>query len=384
MNKKKILFISNIAAKKVGSFSIASICASKNVGFEYHLAANFRASSVAQMKEDEENYNIKLHQIDFERNPLSINNYKAYKQMLSLIKNENFDIVHCNTPIGGLIGRVVAKKVGVNKVIYQAHGFHFYKGAPLFNRTIIKWAEMIMAHWTDEIITINHEDYEAALNFKLKNNGKVYYVPGVGINTQEYFDIQVDKRKIREQLGLMEDDVICISMGDLIDRKNYKTAIQAIALANDKKIHYLICGQGPELENLTQLVKDLQLEQQVHFLGFRTDIKELLKISDIFLFTTKQEGLPRSMMEAMASGLPCIASKIRGNVDLLENNVGGYLISYNDVIECADKIKYLSKNKDVRNSFSLANIKRIQKFDHKEVEKCIEKIYENINLQECE
>lgn len=304
-------------------------------------------------------------------------NIIAYKNLMNILKNENIDVIHCNTPIGGMIGRICGKRKKVKKIIYTAHGFHFYKGAPLINNTILKWAEMIMAHWTDAIITMNKEDYHAAQRFKLKNGGKVYYIPGVGINTDEYKKVEINKT-LRATLGIQPDDIICISMGDLIQRKNYQTSIQAIAKCKNRKIKFFVCGKGPELSNLQKLTKELNIEEQVKFLGFRSDVKELLKISDIFLFTTLQEGMPRSMMEAMASGLPCIASNIRGNVDLLEHGRGGFLVSPNNSDEIADRIVRLAKNRNERIYMGKNNLERIQKFDIQVVEDLAKKIYRDI------
>jgi len=305
-------------------------------------------------------------------------NYTAYRNLMCVLKGREFDVIHCNTPIGGLIGRVCGKQTKVRKIIYTAHGFHFYKGAPLFNRTILKWAEMIMARWTDAIITMNQEDYEAAKKFKLKKGGKIYNIPGIGINTTDYQNIDIDKEELRFNLSLRNDDIVLISMGDLIKRKNYEISIKAIAEANNTRLQYLICGRGPKLEELKKLAQDLNVEKQIHFLGFRSDIKELLQIADIFLFTTFQEGMPRSMMEAMSSGLPCIASKIRGNVDLIEDGKGGFLMDVSDVQGFANAICILAGNKKLRDEFRNSNLNTIKNFDIKNVKKVINDIYKEV------
>ncbi|EOU1472103.1 glycosyltransferase family 4 protein [Clostridium perfringens] len=305
-------------------------------------------------------------------------NIIAYKNLMKVLKENNIEVIHCNTPIGGVIGRFCGKRARVKKIIYTAHGFHFYKGAPLVNRTFFKWAEMFMAHWTDAIIIMNKEDYESAKKFRLKRGGKVYYTPGVGIDSKIYRNTNVNKSELRDTLGLKESDVVCISMGDLIARKNYGIAIKSIAKCKNDSIHYLICGTGPELKKLQKLAKEQGVDDRIHFLGFRTDIKELLKISDIFLFTTLQEGMPRSMMEAMASGLPCIASKIRGNVDLLEDGKGGYLVETDSEYQITNKLDELANNPKLRMEMSKANLERIKNFDVKEVEKVIYNIYSDI------
>ncbi len=366
---KKILFISNIT-KKITNFSYPSILAGQALGYEFHMAANF-----SEFNDDASKYNVITHHLDLVRNPFNIKNIKAYKQLLNLLQEKKFDVIHCNTPIGGVLGRFCGEKAKVPIVIYTAHGFHFYKGAPLINKTIFKWAEMRMARYTDAIITMNKEDYEAAQKFKLRNNGNVYYVPGVGVDTKAYQPINVDQRELKESLGLKKEDVVLIAMGDLISRKNYVSSIKAIKKANNKKLHLLICGAGPKLRSLQKMANILKVQDQIHFLGFRTDIKELLNIADIFLFTTYQEGLPRSLMEAMSAGLPCIVSNVRGNVDLIEDGKGGFLCNPDDVNEIANAINILATDEKLRKLMGKNNLETIKKFDIERVKRIIKKIY---------
>ena len=225
------------------------------------------------------------------------------------------------------------------------------------------------------LITINNEDFECAKKFNLKNKGKVYYVPGVGMDLSQYNipeSVGVEKR---QELNLSSDDIALISMGDLIKRKNYSVAIEAIAKCNNSKLHYYICGKGPEESALKNLAISLGVENQIHFLGYRTDIKQLLKASDIFFFTSKQEGLARSLMEAMASGLPCVASNIRGNVDLIVEGEGGFLKSVNDISGYAESIEYLANNPSVVNSMKEHNLKSIKNYEIKAIIKELENVY---------
>lgn len=311
----------------------------------------------------------------------SISNLKdnriAYKNLCSLIDNNDVEVIHCNTPIGGMVGRFAGRKKRVRKIIYTAHGFHFYKGAPFLQNMIIKMAERIMAKWTDAIITMNEEDYLAAKKFKLKNNGKVFFVHGVGIDLNKYTNPFNHKEK-RNELGLSEDDIVFVSAGDLIKRKNYETAIKAIAFVKNPKIHYLICGKGPEMSTLQKVAAKYGVSSQVHFLGFRSDVRDIFYASDVFLFSTLQEGLPRSMMEAMACGLPCIASKIRGNVDLIDDGLGGYLCDPKNVNDFANRINDLAFNKEKRQKMSKYNLERIESYNINVVKKEIEDIYKEV------
>lgn len=374
----KLLFISNIIGKKVGSFSMSSIRAAKELGIEFHMAANFKNSTISQMKKDEKDYGIYLHQIDFERFPFNPRNITAYHQVVELIKKEGIDVIHCNTPIGGVVGRLAGDSCDVSRIIYQAHGFHFYKGAPIINQILYKNAERIMAHKTDAIITMNGEDFEAAKKFKLRTGGRVFKVHGVGINLSEYSHIAIDKNKKRLENGLKDTDIVVISAGDIIPRKNYGVSIEAVAKTNNCSIHYLICGAGLEKVSLMRMARNLGIEKQIHFLGFRTDVKELLAISDIYLSTSLQEGLPRALMEAMAMGLPVIVSEIRGNVDLIQDGKGGLLCNANDVEGFAKALNRLSKDKRERRRMGNNNLSVIKEYDINNVTKEIKDIYTEV------
>lgn len=356
------------------SFSKAAIWAANEMGWELHMGIN--RNHPENIKSID--YDIKFYNQHTYRNIFALrDNWKAYRNLCKYLRdNPQIEIIHCNTPIGGVVGRLAGRKFN-KKVIYTAHGFHFYKGAPLFNRTILKWIEKFLAHYTDILITINQEDYEAALKFRLKNGGKVVHIPGVGISTEKSVP-KFSKKNLLQILGIFECEFICICMGDLVKRKNYKTAIRAIALSQIKNIHFLICGIGPELDNLKCLSKKLGICDIVHFLGFRKDIKDLLSISDIFLFSSLQEGLPRSTMEAMAAGLPCIVSDIRGNRDLIDDGKGGFLCPLNNVSEWSKKISLLAKDVELRRNMGLHNIEEIKKYEISNIEGNLYEVFREI------
>lgn len=369
----KLLYILN-TTNRVNNFSYSSMIAAQELGIEFHIAGNWTGySNVSDKRSDEKKYGIKIHQIDFIRAPYDPRNIKAYRQVVELIKREKYDMIHCNTPIGGVIGRLAGKKCGVKKIIYEAHGFHFFKGAPKLNWMIYYPIEKWLAHFTDCIVTMNAEDNAIAKKFKLRNESVVYNVHGVGIDLSEYEEIGQCRDHKREELGFSEEDIVLISMGDLIARKNYRVAIEAIAKCNNPKLHYIICGNGEELNNLKQMTVSLGIAKQVHFLGFRTDIRELLAASDVFVLTSLQEGLPRSTMEAMASGLPCVVSKIRGNVDLIENGKGGFLCSNNNSRSFATAIKKCCSL--IRAEMREYNLKKIKLYDINVVQNEMMKIY---------
>ena len=374
---KKLLYITNISIG-VSSFSVAAVRAAEELGVEFHLAGNFDGTTKESLRKNEKEYGVKLHQIDFIRTPYDLRNIKAYKQLVQLIKREKFDAIHCNTPTGGVLGRLAGKKCKVRKIIYQAHGFHFYKGAPKKNWLIYYPIEKWLAKYTDALITINNEDYELAKSkFQLRHNGKVYYVPGVGIDLSQYDLPDGVREKKRKELGLKETDIVLISSGELNENKNNQIIIQALSKLRHENLHYIICGTGSKFDELKKMTSDNGLDDYIHFLGYRNDIKELYRASDIFVMPSLREGLSRSIMEAMASGLPCVVSNIRGNTDLLENTNSGFLCEATDVLAYTKKIKKLANDETVRKTMGKNSLVAIQKFNMETVEIAVSKVYKS-------
>lgn len=310
--KKKVLFTATVIIH-IKSFHMPYIKWLKEHGCEVNVAAkNDFISEPCIIPNCDKYYDIK-----FARFPFSKTNIKAYKQLKKLIQENNYDIIHCHTPVAGVLTRLAARKNKNTTVIYTAHGFHFFKGAPLLNWLIYYPVERFCARFTDKLITINKEDYERAKRFSLRKNGKVYYVPGVGINLEKIQNLKVNVKQKKKELVIPEDIPVLLSVGELIKRKNHKTVLKALSQIKDKNFIYLICGRGVLKEYLHNLTKQLGIESKVKFLGFRKDIAEICKTADLFIFPSYQEGLPVALMEAMACELPVIASNVRGNRDLI-------------------------------------------------------------------
>lgn len=365
---KKLLFISNIT-NKITNFSKPAILAAQSMGYEVHMAADFSGFT-----DDASEYGVTLHHIDLKRNPLHPKNIKAKRSMLELMRKEKFDAVHCNTPVGGWFGRSCGKKAGVRKIIYTAHGFYFYKGGPKIYDLTFKPMEFLMAHSTDALITINHEDYEVAKRMKLRKGGKVYYVPGVGIDTSAINGVPSDRASLLREIGAKDDDFIIISVGELNQNKNNRTIIEALGKLQAGNIHYILCGVGSCKDELSALAEHYGISDRVHFLGYRSDIPTLLKSADAFVMSTLREGLPRSIMEAMSAGLPCVVSDIRGNADLIDEN-GGYLCSPTDSDAFAAAIKSLHDSPEKRREMGKYNREKVKKFDIEIVSRKINEIY---------
>ncbi len=375
MKKIKLLYILNVA-DRVNNFSYTSMLAAKELGFEFHIAGNWSYASDREKIADEEKYGIKIHQIDFVRTPYHPGNIKAYKQLKTIAKNEQYDIIHCNTPIGGVVGRIIGKKLKTKKIIYQAHGFHFYKGAPKINWLIYYPIEKRLAKYTDAIITINQEDFALAKEkFRLKNHGEIYYVPGVGTDTDFYnFDCGT-RGTHRKELGLSDSDFAILSVGRLETNKNTETLIKAMAVMKNENVKLIVCGDGEQREYLEKLSERLGTEKSVTFLGTVSNLQEIYRAVDALASSSYREGLSRTVMEAMASGLPCIVSNIRGNTDLIEDGKGGFLCEPDDANAYAQAITALLQDVSLRESMKNENLKRIRSFSIPTVVSETKKIY---------
>lgn len=375
----RILYVTNLGGKRMSyGFSGTSIEAACSLGHGFYSVANRSNSTEEEIKEDEKKYGIKLLHFELVRSPFSLKNIKAYKQLVKIINKENIDYIHCNTPVGGLLGRLAGKKCKVKKVLYQVHGFHFYKGASKLNWLIYYPVEKWFARYTDALVTINHEDFEfAKKKIKFRNNGKIYYVPGVGIDASQFSNVETPASK-RKELNIPEDAFVIISVGELNANKNNKVIISALEQLKNSNIHYVVCGVGEEEQALKKQVSDVGLQDNVHFVGYRNDIKELYAESDCFVMPSYREGLSRSIMEAMASGLPCVVSKIRGNVDMIEENKGGFLCAPDDVSGFTEAIKKIATNEELRKNMQAYNKEAIKKFDVSVVKEEMKKIYSEV------
>lgn len=372
---KRILFIATIPNFLL-SFLENNFKILHSIGYEVHVATNLNCERKKEFLDF-----IKIHHIDIQRSPLDKLNIKALKQICNVIKEEKIDIIDCHTPMGGILGRLATRKTNTF-CIYTAHGFHFFKGNNSIKNFIFKNIERFAARYTDIIITINKEDYEAAKNFKLRKNGKVEYIPGVGIDTHKINSIQGSKEKICKELNLVSDSLLLLSVGELNDNKNHKIVIEILPeLPNN--VHYIICGTGPLKEQYEQLAKELHVEDRLHLLGYRTDVIRIMKSCDIFVFPSKREGLSVALMEAMACGLPCVASNIRGNTDLIENEINSFTCNPNNKNQFKNAIIKFCEQPIIMKKFGEINYCKSKKYDvQNEVMNRLKKIYMEVTKYE--
>lgn len=372
---KKVLIVTHVSGF-VPQFEMNNVRILQELGYEVHYASNYNTPSYGTDNSRLDGTGIVRHQIDFVRSPFSFRaNRKAYTQLKQLMLEIPFELVHCHTPMGGALARIVAKATNTGPLIYTVHGFHFYKGAPLLNWLIYYPAERYLSRFTDLLVTINQEDYHRAKSF---HAGELQYIPGVGIDYSGINETNIDIGKKREELGVPENHTLILSVGELIKRKNYETGLKAFAKANLPDSTYLICGHGVLNEHLKRLAKQLGIADRVIFAGYRKDIIEIMKCADVFLFPSYQEGLPAALMEAMACGLPVLCSKIRGNTDLIEQDQGGFLYHPKDSIGFAQGLINLAKNHELRRTMKDFNIKAVKRFSKEHVIKLMKNNYQTI------
>jgi glycosyltransferase EpsD len=308
----------------------------KEQGWDVHVAA----SGEIKLPYVDQKYNIPI-----QRSPLHRENVKAYKQLKTLMNRNKYNIVHCHTPMGGVLARLAARKArkAGTTVIYTAHGFHFCKGAPLLNWMMYYPIEKYMAHYTDCLITINEEDYELATNrFKAKH---VEYVHGVGVNTENFKPVTENKKiELKKSFGYKPDDFLLFYAAEFNKNKNQTLLLQSLALIKDEipNAKLLLAGVGPLLDNCREQAADLGIGHMVDFLGYRNDIQQIVPMCDMAVASSFREGLPVNIMEAMACGLPVVAIDNRGHRELIENNKNGWIIERNNTVEFSNKIKILA------------------------------------------
>lgn len=364
---KKVLFVASVTSH-INAFHIPYLKWFKEQGYEVHVASKGTQEVL---------YCDKHFEIPFERFPIKKNNLKAYKQLKKIIEKEKYDIIHCHTPSASVITRLAARKVRKKyntKVIYTAHGFHFYKGAPLLNWIIYYPIEKICAKWADCLITITKEDYEFAK--KHLNAEKIEHVNGVGMNPERLKKIltQEEKDNYRKKLEIREEDTVFSYIAELNENKNQILLMKTIEKLKKERpnIKLLLIGDGPLRKQYQEYIKDNNLENEVKLLGKRQDINELLSITDIYLASSKREGLPVNVMEAMYKGLPVIATDNRGHRELIKNAVNGYLIYNNTCDELIECIKKTLKN-DKKMQENAQKI--VRKYELENVIESMKKIY---------
>lgn len=316
--------------------------------------------------------------ISIDRQPLKVRNITAYRQLKKIINDNNFDIIHCNTPMGGVLARIAAKKARKRgtKVIYTAHGFHFYKGAPFINWLIYYPIELFLSRITDCLITINNEDYSFAN--KYFKAGEIVHIHGVGYDNEKFYRHSKEKKdELRRKNGYSDSDVLLVYVAELNENKNQIHLIKAVEIISkrNKDVRLLLIGPDRLSGKNQQLARELGVEKKVEFWGSRTDVYDLIPMCDIAVASSIREGLPVNIMESLACGVPVIAADNRGHRALIKNGENGYLTRINNADELAEKVLEIIDNDDVYRKLSETACESVAIFSKENVLKEMKAVY---------
>ena len=363
---KKVLVVASVTSH-INAFHIPYLKMFKESGYEVHVASNGDKNI---------EYCDKHFNLEFARSPLSKENIKVYKNLKEIINEEKYEIVQCNTPVASVLTRLAAQKARKQgtRVIYMAHGFHFFKGAPLKNWFVFYPIEKYLSKCTDDLITINEEDYRLAKKkFKAKNT---YHVHGVGLDKLKFENTNKDI-KLRGKLGLNEKDFVMFFAGELNENKNQIMLIEAMKdlVKDNPNLKLLLAGKGDLQEFYESKIKGYRLEKNVFLLGYRKDIPEILSVIDLYTAMSKREGLPVNLLEARIMNLPIIVTNSRGQRELVKDGENGYVIEIGDVESLKEKIRFLYKNSEIREKFAQNAKKDLEKYYLENVYEEVKKIY---------
>lgn len=367
----KVLFIATVYTH-LAAFHIPFMRLLQSWGHEVHAAA-----SPAEGRRDAvEAAGVQCWDVPFARSATSLQNWKAYRELRSLLKKNHYDLIHVHTPMAAWLGRLATKRTKQGPVLYTAHGFHFYKGAPLPYWLFYYPAERIAAHWTDGLIVMNSEDLERAKRMGFVEGKNLFYVHGVGVDLERFSSSPIDGDSIRKELGLDDKDVAVTCVAEFTSTKNHAFLLAAWrrVVREEPRGRLLLIGNG-ELQKAMERKVNVENIPHVRFLGYRSDVPQLLQATDIFILPSRREGLPRSVMEAMAAGKPVVATDVRGSRDLVEHGVTGLLVKLGDVDGLAEALLRLIRDPGLRERLGQAGRAKIQAYSIDRVIQEMSEIY---------
>lgn len=372
---KKVLLFSPTGSIH-SRFNLANIEAVKELGYELHLLANFENGPGPEGKNEAfaqwcEKQGFYVHTMPFVRGA-SLKNISLVKELKEILLKEKFDIVHAHTETGGLLLRMAISAKGSSKYIYTAHGMSFWKGCPLKNRIIYKTIERWICNGMDANLAMNQEEHDFV---KIINPNTAFYVHGIGLDLGRFQREGRARDEVRTEFGVKDCDILIVSIGELDDNKNHAVIIKALSILENKNFKYVVCGVGPNKDMLTKIAADAGLSNKVVLAGYRSDIPDILKAAEMFVFPSFHEGMPVAALEAMACGLPLVCSKIRGNVDIVKDDYNGYLVNPNNYQVFSDRIKQLIDKKEDRCRMGQINKELVKAYSLESVVSELKTIY---------
>ena len=358
----KILYCATTASH-IAQFHLSHMQNLKEQGWIIHVAAhdNLAVKNGLRIR-----YCDKFFDVPFARSPKSPDNFRAYRQLKKLLSEEHYDVILCNTPMGGIVTRLAARRTRKQgtKVIYMAHGFHFYKGSSKKAWLVFYPIEKYMAKKCDLLITINKEDYALAKE-KFSKRTKVAHIHGVGVDETRYHPATPQEQlAMRKAEGLSPEDFVILCTGELNENKNQKTLISAAALLKDKipNLKVLLAGNGPKEQDLCDQIHAEGMEGIIKLLGYRTDLEKVVPAVDLVVSCSKREGMPLNIIEAMLCKKPVVASHNRGHDELVKESKTGYLVAPTDVRQLAGAIERVCEDPALNSRLGEAGYRAAQSY----------------------
>lgn len=364
---KRVLFVANSAW--FTGFNAPYIAWFKSRGWTVD-----NASPGLEFGEPDNQYDVCI-----QRSPYSLKNFTAYRQLKKLIDENDYDLIHCHTPMGSVLARLAARSARKRgtKIIYTAHGFHFYKGAPKFNWLFYFPVERLLAHYTDTLVTLNMEDYERARKFKMAKR-YIEHIDGVGVNLNRFHPRGESVRnEYRESLNIGKDDFVLLYTAQFAHDKNHRALIAQIPAIMERipSLKVVFAGSGPMMEPAKTQVARLGLEEVVRFLGRRYDVEMLCNMADLHVSTSLREGLCVSNIEAAASGLPLVVTDIRGHREVCIDGVNGFLFDRHHPEQLVEHVCRFYEDRDLLKKISQQNVQDAKRFSVENIVKVMESIY---------
>jgi glycosyltransferase involved in cell wall biosynthesis len=321
----------------------------------------------------------RIYDIQWSRNVFDPRNlWAGVSRVKQVVAQEDYDLVHVHTPIAAFVTRYALRNNRKTKIIYTAHGFHFYHGGNALKNFIFLSLEKLAGAWTDYLITINREDEAAAKKYNFLPVARIYYTRGIGVDTDYYASGKVDPAnlaQVRQQLNLADSDTLLLSIAEFTPRKRHQDLLNALAKVANPQVHLALAGEGPIQPKMVELAQQLGIAKQVHFLGYRQDIPTLIQAANAVLLVSQQEGLPRSIMEAMCLNTPVIGSNIRGTQDLLSNGCG-LLVPLGDTNALAQAMSQIVKDPNSLAAMAAKAQTKIASYDLKKILQQYSEIYQ--------
>lgn len=369
----KVLFTASIMGHLI-NFHVPYMQYFKDKGFEVHAACGSGSSPSC----------IDRHcEIAFERSPFKLKNLKCYRALKKIIDDNSYDIIHCHTPVVSVLTRLAARKARKKGtvVIYTAHGFHFYHGAPRLSGTLFRVAEKWLCRYTDVLITINEEDLGAAKSYGFAPKRGIYKVPGVGVDSSRFLpQTPENKQSGRNITGISPDAFVLIFAGEYSRDKNQLMLLEAVKLIKESvpQVLLLLPGRGPMWRELELAAVSLGVMDNVWLMGYRTDMDLLLSAADVAVSSSVREGLGINLVEALATGLPVVATRIRGHADVITDGENGFLVDARDSRAMADRLLSLYRSAQLRDAMSRKALDMVKPFllENAKAETC--RIYEQV------